>query len=948
MVALLGLSVMAGWIFEYPVLMQIHPDFSPMQFNTALGFLFCGTAILLVGQEKAMQAGFLGILIFLLGSSTLLEYVLRLNIGIDNLIIETPVFIHTEFQGRMAFNTALCFMIIGAGLYVDLYKDKKKSEFLLIGLSGALLICFSMIVLSGYLFNLESSLGLGNLMGMALHSAFGFLFAGIALIIYASEYHKIEGIIKSFFIVILLVSMGIIWALVGLRKQVEDDWRSELQTTLKITEDALKIWGNEVKKTAIDWSELSEVRLNVKELLVLPQVKNSLLSSQPIKKLDSLLEAKIKRHKFAGYIVISPDFINLASLLKFNVGSTNLLAEEKDYLQRAFKGETLITLPIRTEIPLPIPGKGLDPESPTMFVLTPVYNEANKIMAVLAFRLDAFLNFNPILRLGRPGRTGETYAFDKMGRMLSESRYESALRKLGVLGKNESSILSTVLKDPGFEPRKNNSPAAFKNLPFTQIVSQVFNVQGPVFINGYRDYRGVEVIGAGTWVKSLDLGVITELDSQEAWRNYDFSYNLVVIGLLMIISLFFALSSRLYYQRNQLIIKEEKANNLLKAVEESPVPIIITNVLGDIEYVNPKFSELTQIKAIEALGQNMKIFNSCRQAVPSYKNLLPTITQGKNWFGEVQIKKNNEEFIWVSQSIAPAINNSNKITHFIIVWDDISSRKEEDKHLEERRLVLAEAVKIKTEELNETNKQLIQSEKLSAVGKLAASLAHEFNNPIFGIRSVLERINEQISLPDTHSKSVGIAIRECSRISSLVGSLMDFNRPTTNEYEYGNLHECIDEILFLVIKKLKDRNITLSKNYSRNIPKVWIVADQIKQVVLNLVHNAEEAIGDNGGRIEIFTEFKDPYVILTISDNGQGIEEINWEKIFDPFFTTKNVVKGAGLGLSISYGIVSSHGGTILARNDLEGCSFIVTLPTNRRINTVFEGSIKRKDKSAI
>ena len=235
-------------------------------------------------------------------------------------------------------------------------------------------------------------------------------------------------------------------------------------------------------------------------------------------------------------------------------------------------------------------------------------------------------------------------------------------------------------------------------------------------------------------------------------------------------------------------------------------------------------------------------------------------------------------------------------------------------------------------ELDKTHQQLLQSEKLSATGKLAASLAHELNNPICGIRNVLEILYERGNVSDSHKDHLIMAIRESGRITSLVKDLNDFHRPSAGQRSPVNIHTAIDEMLHLMSRRLKDRGGVLGLNYAESIPQLSIVSDQFKQVILNLLTNAEESIAEKGGQghITIVTEVVDSNVVIQVSDNGAGIPEETINSIFDPFVSTK-ARKGLGLGLSISQGIIDRHGGKItVASREGKGSTFRIILPINR------------------
>ncbi len=237
-------------------------------------------------------------------------------------------------------------------------------------------------------------------------------------------------------------------------------------------------------------------------------------------------------------------------------------------------------------------------------------------------------------------------------------------------------------------------------------------------------------------------------------------------------------------------------------------------------------------------------------------------------------------------------------------------------------------------ELQKTHQQLLHSEKLSATGKLAASIAHELRNPICGIKNVLEILYERGSLSEPHKKHLFMAIKESERVNNLINNLKDFNRPSAEKREHVDLQAVINEMLPLVQNRLDQRKIVLNLNYAPNTPYVHFVPDQLKQVILNLLSNAEEAIAQDqeNGKITITTEKHDSYVVLQVQDNGTGISEEKVNEIFDPFFTTKTELKelGLGLGLSIVHGIVESHGGKINVNSKVgEGSVFEIVLPEN-------------------
>ncbi len=252
----------------------------------------------------------------------------------------------------------------------------------------------------------------------------------------------------------------------------------------------------------------------------------------------------------------------------------------------------------------------------------------------------------------------------------------------------------------------------------------------------------------------------------------------------------------------------------------------------------------------------------------------------------------------------------------------------------EQNQILEQKVQERTKELRAYHSQLLHSEKLSAVGKLAASISHEFNNPILGVRNILEQIRNQVSLNEPLEDLADLAISECTRVMGLASKLKQFYRPTSGQISSFDLHEAIEDMIILKKKNFREKNIAVEKEFFPDLPLLNAVEDQIKQVILNLLHNAEEAIGNDTGKISVTTSCQNSNLIIRVQDSGCGIPPGNLDQIFEPFFTTKGSVKGTGLGLSVSYGIIKRHGGDISCQSAPgEGTLFTVTLPK--------EGAIK-------
>ncbi len=231
----------------------------------------------------------------------------------------------------------------------------------------------------------------------------------------------------------------------------------------------------------------------------------------------------------------------------------------------------------------------------------------------------------------------------------------------------------------------------------------------------------------------------------------------------------------------------------------------------------------------------------------------------------------------------------------------------------------------------ETESRLIQAAKLAAVGEMAAGIAHELNNPLTTVTGFTELLLEETPQGAVHRDDMELILREAKRARDVVRRLLDFARQGEQIRARADLNEVVTDVLTLMHHFIHTSGVQLETDISPDLPWVLIDTNQMKQVILNLVHNALQAM-PTGGRLEIATALmkKDnrDWVTISIRDYGVGIEPRNLERIFEPFFTTKGNRGGTGLGLSVTYGIVTDHGGTIEVVSQLgSGSTFTVWLP---------------------
>jgi two-component system NtrC family sensor kinase len=248
---------------------------------------------------------------------------------------------------------------------------------------------------------------------------------------------------------------------------------------------------------------------------------------------------------------------------------------------------------------------------------------------------------------------------------------------------------------------------------------------------------------------------------------------------------------------------------------------------------------------------------------------------------------------------------------------------------------LEHRVQERTQELQQVQDQLIRAGKMAALGELAAGVAHEINNPLTGVLTFSSLMLKKVDKNHPWKKDLENIVQQTTRCRNIVKGLLDFARQRKPDKKEWEIHTLIDQTLTLVEKQAPFQNIRIVKEFKPEIPVLFVDADQIQQVFMNILLNATDAMGGNGGTLTIQTDFKDGMAEISFTDTGSGIAKEHLPKLFDPFFTTKQTGKGTGLGLAISYGIIQSHSGEIEVESEVgKGSTFRVKLPVESENQT--------------
>jgi PAS domain S-box-containing protein len=224
--------------------------------------------------------------------------------------------------------------------------------------------------------------------------------------------------------------------------------------------------------------------------------------------------------------------------------------------------------------------------------------------------------------------------------------------------------------------------------------------------------------------------------------------------------------------------------------------------------------------------------------------------------------------------------------------------------------------------------QVLQSEKLSSIGLLAAGVAHEVNTPLAGISSYAQMLLQQVPLDDPKRKLLEKIHNQTLRASGIINNLLNFSRTGDPQFREVDVNAVLDDTLQLLDPQLRNTSIEIIRHYGEHLPPAYGNAAKLQQVFMNMILNARDAMR-GGGRLTIQTRAVDTSLVVDFRDTGVGIAPEDIARIYDPFFTTKEVGQGTGLGLALCYGIIQEHGGRVFVESRLgEGTHFTIKLPS--------------------
>jgi len=410
----------------------------------------------------------------------------------------------------------------------------------------------------------------------------------------------------------------------------------------------------------------------------------------------------------------------------------------------------------------------------------------------------------------------------------------------------------------------------------------------PYFIPCRIHDRTVAILGVG---KTIDGDFLTSEDVELLFT---------IAGYLAVALDNAQLYSSLEQKAQQIERLKDFSDNI---VESMNVGVLAVDFEGRIEFWNTQLEQSMGVRRVDAVGRTIEEILPADLAVEiAARSQEERVTN----LYKFPMRNRDGRTLVVNVSIAPLAGKSEERLGRLILVDDITQR-------------------IQLEE------QLVQTEKLTSLGLLAAGVAHEVNTPLAVISNYIQMLAKQLPSNDPRQKLTDKIVKQTFRASEIVNNLLNFSRTGGAAFKEVNLNQVIDETLTLVTHPFRAGNVQVIKNLEADLPGILGSSNRLQQVFLNLFLNAKDAM-PSGGMLEVRTAAHNGTVEIEVADTGMGIQRENLARVFDPFFTTKATGRGTGLGLSVSYGIIKEHAGKIEVRSTPgKGTSFRLEFPAVRK-----------------
>ena len=730
-------------------------------------------------------------------------------------------------------------------------------------------------------------------------------------------------------ILVAALITGLSWRnMIHLVAQERSDLKESLTSVLQTTAKATQNWFQEREQEVRIWAHSQELSRIFNGLSTTAQAqgkapdKNKKLRHQS--NLLTFLEPLIIEQGYLGYLVVDSGGTVLGSDRTVLVGTRLVTAEDRLFLEHAMTG------PVFSAIGLPGKwmkgGYSLQQKAVMMSgaLIRPIEGGEPGVLILL---IDPEKEFTEILQQGRIGSSGESYAFNRQGLLISESRFDHNLRDIGLIGPAERGILNIAIRDPGGNMLEGYTPAIEKNaLALTLMAASAVEGKNGLNLEGYNDYRGVPVVGAWVWNETFGFGLTTEMDVAEAYASIDNIRRQAFITILTSVGLLLILTGIFVYGRIRTLMAREalarQAKMLERAVEqlESVNSVIMRwDTNGNVTSLNKFGQDQFGYSEDEILGQPLvgTIVADEGQTAQQLKLMIDDILDNPNEYiaNENENICKNGDIVWMLWRNKPLKGPDGELEEILSIGLDISDRKEMEGKLADAKEIAEEATRAKSDFL--------------------ANMSHEIRTPmnaIIGMSHLCLGTDMQPRQRDYIEKVYGSA----QSLLGIINDILDFSKIEAGKLEMEAIPFRLDEVLNnlgnLIAIKAQEKGLELLFDTHPDVPRA-LVGDPLRlgQILLNLCGNAVKFTEE--GEIIVRTEpvrVTDDEVEIKVSvqDTGIGMTPEQCDKLFQSFSqadtSTTRKYGGTGLGLTISKKLVEMMGGNIRVESEPgKGSAFI-------------------------
>lgn len=728
---------------------------------------------------------------------------------------------------------------------------------------------------------------------------------------------------------ISIVGIGLVsliaWSAHGkIEKLTRENVENTLSTVLQITEQALRFWFLEHKSEIKIWVNHPKILENAQILLTLPKTSAGLNSPSEQENLRTILRPVIKAKSYSGFFVTDLKGMVLAAASDEDLGVLSLLGVQEEFFNSVLSGDISISAPQNPDLAPKNNSNDLIDGLPITFVAAPIRDNQSKIIAILAFHINSSGSFSTILRHGRIGGSGETYAFDKHGHMLSESRFKRQIADLDIITDNSHNNEKIILRDPGVNlVAGETSTMPGDKRPLTRMAASALSGKSEIDTDGYNDYRGVPVVGAWTWSRELDMGLATEIDVGQVYDKLRASQQAIIVVAILLNVLIFGtaiiyirgVENREYARKT-----EDRRNILVGVLENIPQGVVMFDSDKNMTAWNSPYKKLLGLSD-----------NDIKVGTSNWDLAYGLAARGYMGEGDPhEIATKRLAFLWGSKStrVDTTFNDGcsydistqkSENGELIISYTDITDRVAAEKKVKEQR-----------DELEKLNFQK---------SRLFSILAHDLKNPFSGLIGFSYLLSDDVKNLEPHviTERANFIHKSSLQLYDIMDNLLQWANSQIGltkldlvEIQLKNISQREIDVQKLVAD---EKGIQLINTIDDNAT-IFADSNLSTIVIRNLLSNAIKFTLP-GGKINLSSVELGNWTEIKIEDTGVGMSA---KKIDDLFKIEKNQSTkgtndetGTGLGLLLCKEFVERQGGELkIESQEGVGSTISFTLPVSK------------------